>query len=103
PQEKDIGPPLRVRVRRREIIRAVEVDRGDVLQPNEADDCDRLRALERNSLQVGLLDKDVLPLRELPALDELVGLDVALVHGGPALLLDRRAGPAMERARRERL
>src|SRR6185312_4787726 len=48
----------------------------------------------------GLLDKDVLPLRELPALDELVRLDVALVHRAPALLLDRRPAVPVQGAER---
>ena len=82
----------------REVVRAVEVDRIDVLETDEAENRDRLRPRERDGFEVGLLDEHVLALRELPALDELVGLDVALVNGAPALLLDRRAALAMERA-----
>ena len=57
-------------------------------------DCERV---EGDRLEVGLLDHDELALGELPALDELVGLDVALVEGAPALLLDRRAALAVQR------
>ena len=97
-QQQHVRPALRVGVRGREVVGAVEVDGVDVLEPDEAQDLDRLRALERDRLEIGLLDEHVLALRELPALDELVRLDVALVHRAPALLLDRRAALAMERA-----
>src|SRR5262249_39612826 len=100
-QEKDVGAPLRVCVCGSEVVRAVEVDGVDVLEPDETEDLDRLRALQRDCLEVGLLDEDVLALRELPALYELVRLAVALVHRDPALLLDRRAALAMERAERD--
>src|SRR5207244_8396031 len=79
----------------------VEEDGIDVLEPDEAEDRDRLRARQRHGFEVGLLDEDVLTLRELPTLDELVGLDVALVHRAPALLLDRCAAFAMKRAKRD--
>src|SRR3712207_7819178 len=55
----------------RSVVRPVEVHGVDVGQRDEADDLDRLRALERDSLEVGLLDDHVLALRHLPALDEL--------------------------------
>jgi predicted nucleotidyltransferase len=44
-----------------------------------------------------VVDDDVLAFGELPALDELVGLDVALVVRAEALLLDRRAALAVKR------
>ena len=100
-QQEDVRLPLRVCFGRREVVGAVEEDGIDVLEPDEAEDRDRLRTRQRHGLEVGLLDEDVLALRELPALDELVGLDVALVHRAPPLLLDRRAAFAMERAERD--
>jgi hypothetical protein len=48
--------------------------------------------------EVGLLDHDELALRHLPALDELVRLDLALVEGAPPLLLDRRAALPVQRS-----
>src|SRR4029450_6379743 len=41
-------------------------------------------------LEIGVLDDHELALRDLPALDELVARDLAVVHRAPALLLDRR-------------
>ena len=100
-QQEDVRLSLRVGVGGCEVVGAVEVDGVDVLELDEAQDRDRLRAGQRDGLEIGLLDEDVLALGELPALDELVGLDVALVHGAPPLLLDRRAALAMERAERD--
>ena len=91
---------MRLGIGRREVVRAVEVDGVDVLKADEAENRDRLRPRQRDGFEIGLLDEDVLALRELPALDELVGLDVALVNRAPALLLDRRAALAVERAER---
>src|SRR5205085_10481379 len=54
--------------------------------------------LERDRLGVGLLDDHELALRDPPALDERLGLDVALVERAPALVLDRRAALPMEGA-----
>ena len=96
-QKQDVRPPLRVVVARREVVGAVEVDRVDVVERDEALDVDRLRAREGDGLEVGLLDEDELALRELPALDELVGLHVPLVERAPALLLDRCPALAVER------
>ena len=98
PEEQHVRPPLRLGARGREVVRPVEVDGIDVGERDEAQDLDRLRALERHRLEVGLLDDHELALRDLPALDELLGLDVALVERAPALVLDRRAALAMERA-----
>src|SRR5439155_11477220 len=81
----------------REVIRAVEVDGIDVGELDEAEDLDRLRALERDRLEIGLLDEHELALRDLPALDELVRLDLAFVERAPPLLLDRRAALAVQR------
>jgi hypothetical protein len=89
--------PLRRGVGRRQVVGAVVVDRVDLLQVDELLDVDRLRARERHRLEVRFLDHHELALGELPALDELVRLDVALVERAPALLLDRRAALAMER------
>src|SRR5256886_10006667 len=97
-QEQDVRPPRRIGRCGREAIRAVEVDGVDVLELHETEDLDRLRALERDRLEVGLLDEHELALRDLPALDELVGLDVALVERAPTLLLDRRAALAVQGA-----
>ena len=51
-------------------------------------------ALER--LELGLLDEHELALRDLPALDDLVGGELAVVRRAPALLLDRRHALAVE-------
>ena len=61
-------------------------------------DCERWRAIFSRSV---VLDDHELALRELPALDELVRLDVALVLRAPALLLDRRAALAVQRPERD--
>ena len=98
PQKEDVRTPLRLGVGRREVVGAVEVDGVDLLDRDEAEDVDRLRALERDRLEVGFLDHDELALGELPALDELVGLDIALVERAIALLLDRRSALAVEGA-----
>ena len=96
------GPARSLGARRREVIRLVEVDRVDVLERDEAQDLDRLRALKRDRLEVRLLDDHELALRDLPALDELVRLDVALVERAPALLLDRRPALAVQGAKGRR-
>ena len=80
-QQQDVRPPAR---RRRSPARGSTRGRSRSGRPrraDEPDDLDRLRARQRDGLEVGLLDEHVLALRELPALDELVGLDVALVNG----------------------
>src|SRR4029453_9815701 len=100
PEQEDVRPALRLRVRRRQIVRTVEVDRVDLLDRDEPEDVDGLRALKRNGLQVGLLDEHELALGELPALDQLIRLDVALVERAVALLLDRRPAFAVEGAER---
>ena len=56
------------------------------------------RRLER--LELGVLDDDELTLRCLPALDDLVGCQLAVVLGAPALLLDRRQALAVEQPER---
>ena len=47
--------------------------------------------------EVGVLNDDELALRDLPALDDLVGADFTLVGGAPALLSDRGLALPMER------
>src|SRR5581483_6816008 len=74
-QQEDVRLPLRLAAGRREVVRAVEVDGIDVAEADEAKDRDRLRTRQSNGLEVCLLDEDVLAFRELPALDELIGLD----------------------------
>ena len=74
----------------------------DVGERDEALDVDRARvvvALER--LELGLLDDDELALRDLPALDELVVRDLAVVLGAPALLLDRGQALAVQQPERD--
>jgi hypothetical protein len=56
--------------------------------------------LDGDGFQVGILNDDELVLRELPALDQLVGFHVALVERAVALLLDRRAALPVQRAER---
>ena len=95
-QQEHVRPALGLALARREVVGAVEVDRVDVVERDEARDVDRLRAREGDGLEVRLLHEDELALGELPALDELVGLHVALVDRAPPLLLDRR--PALRGA-----
>ena len=71
-EQQHVRAALRIGGRRREVVRPVEVHGVDVLERDEAEDLDRLRALERDRLEIGLLDDDELALRDLPALDELV-------------------------------
>ena len=83
--------------RRREVVRAVEVDRIDLVERDEARDLDRARVVgELDRLEVGVLDDDELALRDLPALDDLVRPDLAIVRRAPALLPDRRPALAVE-------
>jgi hypothetical protein len=91
---------LSFRPGRREVVGPVEVDGIDLADRNEADDVHRLRALERNRLEIGVLDEHELTLGELPAFDELVGLDIPFVEGAVALLLDGRPTLAVQRAER---
>ena len=77
---------------RDEEVGAVEVGRIDLLEPDEPADLDRARRVVLlDRLEVCVLDLDELSLRDLPALDELVGLDHPLVHRAVPLLLDRCA------------
>src|SRR4029079_17264386 len=74
----------------------------DLAERHEALDVDRARvvaALER--LELGVLDDDELPLRELPPLDELVCRRLWVVCGAPALSLDRREVLAVQEAERD--
>ena len=52
-------------------------------------------------LELGVLDDDVLALRRLPALDDLVGPDLAVVLRAPALLLDRCQAFAVQEPERD--
>src|SRR5262249_7691951 len=76
--------------RRNEVVGAIEVDRVDLVGPDEAGDLDRagrVALLER--LELLVLDRDELALADLPAAHELVARDLDVVDGAPALLLDR--------------
>ena len=68
----------------REVVRPVELDRVDVLERRRSggsrSSCESSRALDR--LEVGFLDEHELALRDLPALDELVRPDLAVVDAG---------------------
>ena len=67
----------------------------------------RLISIDRESscaverLELLVLDEHELALRDLPALDDLVGPDVALVHRAAPLLLDRRAALAVQHPERD--
>jgi len=100
-QQEDVGAALCLRVRRRQVVRPVEVDRVDLRQLDEPQDLDRVRALKRDRLEIRLLDHHELALRDLPALHKLLGLDVALVERAVALLLDRRPAFAVQGPERD--
>src|SRR5439155_414300 len=86
---------------RGEEVGAVEVDRVDLVELDEAGDGDRSRVVRRRKgLEVGVLDEDELALRYLPALDDLVVRDLAVVLGAPALVLDRRPALAVQHPER---
>src|SRR5581483_10349707 len=71
--------------------RPVEVDRIHVAERHETLDLDRARGVVTlDRLQVRVLDDDELTLSDLPPLDDLLGGHLALVHGTPAAVLDRR-------------
>src|SRR6185503_10351581 len=85
-----------------EEVRAVHPDGVDLAERHEALDVDRpgvVAALQR--LELGVLHDDELPLRELPALDELVRGNLLIVRRAPALLLDRREVLAVEQPERD--
>ena len=73
-EQELVGPSLRGRRAGHEEVGPVHPDRVDVTERDEALDVDGARvvvALQR--LQLRLLDDHVLALRDLPALDDLVG------------------------------
>src|SRR5439155_592736 len=73
----------------------------DLVELDEAGDGDRSRVVRRRKgLEVGVLDEDELALRYLPALDDLVVRDLAVVLGAPALVLDRRPALAVQHPER---
>src|SRR5215207_3979097 len=77
---------------RRKVVGAVEEHGIDFLGVDEPRDLDRFRVVDLlDRLEICILDDYELSFRDLPALDELVTLDLALVGRAPALLLDRRA------------
>src|SRR4051812_41011093 len=101
-EEQDVRAARSLGAGRDEEVRAVEVDRVDLLEPNEPGDVDRAaRVALLDRLEVGVLDLEELTLRHFPPANELVGLDVALVHGAPPLLLDRRAALAVKHPERD--
>ena len=102
-QQQHVGP-LRSRLARRsEVVRAVEVDRVDLGRVHEARDrrSPSSRRVSMIASRSASSTSDELALRDLPALDDLVTLDLALVHRAPALLLDRRHALAVQRAERD--
>ena len=100
-QEQNVRP-LRSRLTgRRQVVGAIEEHRVDFLGVDEARDLDRFRVVDLlDRLEVGVLDDHELALRDLPALHELVALDLAVVRRAPALLLDRREALTVQRAER---
>ena len=101
-EQQDVRPPRGFGGCGDEVVRAVEVHRIDLADLDEAADLDRARRVALlDRLELGVLDGDELALRDLPAADELVGADVALVHRAPALLLDRRPALAVQHAERD--
>src|SRR4051812_48192511 len=59
---------------RRDQIGGIEIERIDVVERDEADEADRLAALELQLFQLGGLDRDIAALLELVALDQLAAL-----------------------------
>src|SRR5207253_3157336 len=101
-EQQHVRPTLRLGACGDEEVRAVEVDRIDLLESHESTDVDRAaRVAVLDRLEIGVLDYQELALAHLPALDELVRLDVALVHRAPALLLDRRAAFTVQHPERD--
>src|SRR5438445_6335017 len=89
-QQEDVGPARGGLAGGCEVVRPVEVHRVDLGRVDEARDLDRLRVVDlHDRVEIGVLDDDELALRHLPALHDLVALDLALVGRAPALLLDR--------------
>src|SRR4029078_2403282 len=81
-----------------EVVRPVEVHRIDLIERNEPGDVDRARVVVLlDRFEVGVFDDDELALRNLPALDDLVGADLTLLGWAPALLADRGLALPMER------
>src|SRR5207245_943999 len=72
--------------------------RVDVGEADAAIDLDRRRGLQGGRGQVVVLDQHVLALRDLPALDQLLDVDVLLAERAEALLLDGGAALAVEGA-----
>ena len=102
-QQQPVGPPLRRGGRRERGSRCGRARSGSTsVERHELRDLDRTRVvvlLER--LQLLLLDDHELALGDLPALDQLVGADLAIVLGAPALLLDRRQALAVQQTERD--
>ena len=100
-QEQNIRPLRSGLTGRRQVIGAVEEHGIDFLGVDEPRDLDRFRVVGLlDRLEVGVLDDHELALRDLPALHELVALDLAVVRRAPALLLDRREALTMQGAER---
>src|SRR5262249_40549170 len=74
-----------------EVVRLLEVDGIDAGQGHEAGDVDGLGGLALQSLQLLVLDPDVLVLGELVALDEGGALHRLVAAGTERLLADARA------------
>src|SRR4029079_13880182 len=53
-----------------------------------------------DAIEIRVFDHHELAFRDLPALHELVALDLTVVRRAPALLLDRRQALAVQRAER---
>ncbi len=101
-QQEPVGASLGGRRARHQEVGAIEPDGVDLLDRDELGDLDRagvVVALER--LELRLLDDDVLAFGHLPALHELVGTDLTIVRGAPALLLDRRQAFAVQQPERD--
>ena len=73
-----------------EVVAALEVDRVDLVDLDEVGDVEGVVALGARGLEVGVLDLDVCPLRDLVRLDDLVvGYRLALFLAD-LLVPDRR-------------
>ena len=100
-EQEHVRPPGSLGPGRDEEVGTVVVDGVDFLQAHETADLDRAtRVMLLDRLEIGVLDQHELALCHLPAADELVGLDIALVDWTPALLLDRRGALTVQHAER---
>ncbi len=96
-EQQDIRSALRCGCVRDEEVRPIEIDRVDGVALHEAGDLDRPGVvLSLDRLQIGVLDDQELPFRDLVPADDLLLRHLAVVHRAPPLLLDGSSALSME-------